>query len=67
MSEILRTVEEINDLLSEKRKIVITTHNNPDGDAIGSSLAMYHYLKRKGHRVDVVIPKLSRVLRVKEF
>ncbi len=58
MSEILRTVEEINDLLSEKRKIVITTHNNPDGDAIGSSLAMYHYLKRKGHRVDVVIPNM---------
>jgi len=58
MREILRPVEEINKLLSEKRKIMITTHNNPDGDAIGSSLAMYHYLKIKGHEVDVVIPNM---------
>ncbi len=58
MIEILRPVKEINNLLSEKRRIVITTHNNPDGDAIGSSLAMYHYLKIKGHQVDVVIPNM---------
>ncbi len=59
MNEVLlRLVAQINELLSEKKKIVITTHNNPDGDAIGSSLAMYHYLKLKGHEVEVVVPNM---------
>jgi phosphoesterase RecJ-like protein len=43
-------------LLEIPRKILITTHTNPDGDAIGSSLAMYGYLKKKGHDVSVIIP-----------
>ncbi len=38
-------INKIRKLLSVKKKIVITTHNNPDGDAIGSSMAMFHYLK----------------------
>jgi len=41
---------------SEKKRIVLTSHKNPDGDAIGSSLAMMHYLAQKGHEVVVVIP-----------
>ena len=44
------------DLLSTSRKILITTHTNPDGDAIGSSLALFGYLSRKGHDVSVMIP-----------
>ncbi len=43
-------------LLSSPQHIVITTHYKPDGDAMGSSLAMYNYLQSKGHRVDVVVP-----------
>lgn len=43
-------------LLETPRKILITTHTNPDGDAIGSSLAMYGYLQKKGHEVSVMIP-----------
>jgi phosphoesterase RecJ-like protein len=43
-------------ILSSSSKIVITTHSNPDGDAIGSSLAMYLYLKKKGHSVNVISP-----------
>jgi phosphoesterase RecJ-like protein len=35
---------------------LITTHTNPDGDAIGSSLAIYGYLQKKGHDVSVMIP-----------
>ena len=35
---------------------MITTHTNPDGDAIGSSLAMLHYLRKKGHSVVSVVP-----------
>ncbi len=42
--------------LSVPQDIVITSHRNPDGDAIGSSLAMYHYLNRHGHSVKMVVP-----------
>jgi len=48
--------KEIQEFISNNRKIVITTHTNPDGDAIGSSLAVYHYLKAKGATVDAIVP-----------
>lgn len=51
-------VEKIKVLLSEKKKIVITTHYNPDGDAMGSSLGLYHYLKSKKHNVCVITPNI---------
>lgn len=38
------------------KKIVITTHHKPDADALGSSLALYWYLKKKGHVPVVVSP-----------
>lgn len=47
---------EVKKLLSTIREIVITTHRNPDGDAIGSSLSLYHYLKQYGHSVNIVMP-----------
>ena len=49
-------IKEIKELLSEHKNIVIVPHRNPDGDAIGASLAMYHYLKGKGHTATVVAP-----------
>ena len=42
--------------LSKRKNIVITSHFNPDGDAIGSSLALYHYLTLKEHNVSVMVP-----------
>jgi len=42
--------------INTPQKIVITTHQSPDGDAIGSSMALYHYLIKKGHDVTVVVP-----------
>lgn len=42
--------------LQSQRKIVITTHTHPDGDAMGSSLALYHYLHKMGHQVNLIIP-----------
>lgn len=42
--------------LSAAERIVITTHFNPDGDAIGSALAMYHYFLLKGYEVAVMVP-----------
>jgi len=43
-------------LLGEKTDVLITTHYNPDGDAIGSSLAMYHFLISRGIKAKVLIP-----------
>ncbi len=37
-------------------KIVIVTHVSPDGDAIGSSLGLYHFLLEQGKQVNVVVP-----------
>lgn len=42
--------------LETPQKIVITSHTNPDGDAIGSSLAMYHHLSKLGHHVTAMVP-----------
>ncbi len=43
-------------LLSQPCNIVITTHQRPDGDAMGSSMAMYNYLTERGHQVQVITP-----------
>lgn len=43
-------------LLLEKSDVLITTHYNPDGDAIGSSLALYHFLISKGIKAKVLLP-----------
>ncbi|MEI7499379.1 MAG: DHH family phosphoesterase [Bacteroidota bacterium] len=46
----------ISEKLSVPLQILITTHTNPDGDAIGSSLALSSYLKKKNHVVQVLVP-----------
>ncbi|MDX2002218.1 MAG: DHH family phosphoesterase [Chitinophagales bacterium] len=52
----MENFDALSHLLASPKKIVITTHQNPDGDAMGSSLAMWQYLKKKGHQVTVVVP-----------
>ncbi|MFT6321052.1 MAG: phosphoesterase RecJ-like protein [Granulosicoccus sp.] len=52
----MENIKELKTLLSIPKDIVITSHRNPDGDAIGSSLALYHYLIRNGHTVKVMFP-----------
>ena len=47
---------EIKQLLKDPKKIVIVPHKNPDGDAIGSSLGLYHYLTALNHNVVVIAP-----------
>jgi len=46
----------LKNLLSQPRKIVITTHHKPDGDAMGSSLGLYNYLIQQGHHARVITP-----------
>jgi phosphoesterase RecJ-like protein len=52
----MNPIQEIYPLLAEPRKIVITTHQKPDADAMGSSLALFHFLRQFGHTVAVVSP-----------
>ncbi|MDP1763537.1 MAG: bifunctional oligoribonuclease/PAP phosphatase NrnA [Sediminibacterium sp.] len=37
-------------------KVVITMHQKPDGDAMGSTLALYHFMKGLGHETTVISP-----------
>lgn len=41
---------------SPSKNIVITTHHKPDGDAMGSTLALYHFLKNLGLHSTVITP-----------
>jgi len=43
-------------LLSQPKQIVITMHQKPDGDAMGSTLGLYHFLHNRGHHVTVISP-----------
>lgn len=49
-------IEKVFTLIKESNQIVITTHLSPDGDALGSSLALYNYLQRKGKTVKLIVP-----------
>ena len=49
-------ISQIKELLSSKKKILITSHSNPDGDALGSGLAMVHFLKQLGHEINFMVP-----------
>jgi len=51
-----KDINAIKQLLSTPKNIVVTTHHRPDGDAIGSSLGLYHYLLPGKHKVTVVTP-----------
>ena len=52
----MQKVQGIYPLLGQARKIIITAHQKPDGDAMGSSLGLYHFLKSLGHDVTVISP-----------
>lgn len=49
-------IDQVMEAIDKAEKIVITTHLSPDGDALGSSLALCHFLKRKNKNVRVIVP-----------
>lgn len=51
------TLDNILEEVNKAKTIVIITHENPDGDAIGSSLAMKLALKQLGKEADLIIPE----------
>ncbi|HET9057599.1 MAG TPA: DHH family phosphoesterase [Chitinophagaceae bacterium] len=52
----MKPIQEIFQQLKEPRKVVITTHQKPDADAMGASLALANFLKQFGHEVTVISP-----------
>jgi phosphoesterase RecJ-like protein len=52
----MKSIEAIYPLLDQPRKVVIIMHQKPDADAMGSSLGLYHFLKRLGHDPVVISP-----------
>ncbi|MBM3914931.1 MAG: bifunctional oligoribonuclease/PAP phosphatase NrnA [Sphingomonadales bacterium] len=52
----MKPIHDLFSLLQQPQKMVITTHQKPDADAMGSSLALGHYLRKKGHQVSVLSP-----------
>jgi len=51
-----KDIKKIKTLLQSSENIVITCHKGPDGDAIGSTLALYQYLKKQGKNAKVIVP-----------
>lgn len=49
-------IQAVKELFTTPKNITITMHRNPDGDAIGSSLGLYRFLRMKGHIVNVIAP-----------
>ncbi|MEQ1796827.1 MAG: DHH family phosphoesterase, partial [Lacibacter sp.] len=52
----MQAINELYPLLHSPGKVVITTHQKPDPDAMGSSLGLYHLLVQLGHTVQVISP-----------
>jgi phosphoesterase RecJ-like protein len=49
-------IDKCNELIYSANNIIISTHKNPDGDAIGSSTAMYHILTSMGKHCEILLP-----------
>jgi len=49
-------IVKLKEFLSKPKKIAIIMHKSPDGDAVGSSLGLYHFLLKFKHKVSVISP-----------
>ena len=52
----IHDIQAIESLLATPKKIAIIPHRNPDGDAMGSTLALYHFLSKNNHQATVISP-----------
>ena len=55
------TLDDILEEIKKAEKIVVLTHETPDGDAIGSCLAMKNALKKLGKDSDVIIKEVPKI------
>ena len=51
-----KEIQELKALLEQPKKIAIIPHRNPDGDAMGSTLGLSYFLRKMGHKTQVVSP-----------
>ncbi len=56
MIDLSKYSKELSKFFSTAKNILLISHINPDGDAIGSQLAMYHFLKSQGRNVNMMTP-----------
>ena len=49
-------IDKVETYFERADKIVIVTHVSPDGDALGSSLGLYHFLQGMEKNVHVIVP-----------
>ena len=52
----IQDIQAIQSLLATPKKIAIIPHRNPDGDAMGSTLGLYHFLTKNNHQATVISP-----------
>lgn len=52
----MKDIQAIESLLATPKKIAIIPHRNPDGDAMGSTLGLYHFLLKNNHKPVVISP-----------
>jgi phosphoesterase RecJ-like protein len=52
----IQDIQSIQTLLATPKKIAIIPHRGPDGDAMGSTLALYHFLLKNNHFPTVIAP-----------
>lgn len=57
----MSVLEKIKEKIEAAHNILILTHENPDGDAVGSSLGFMHALKKIGKQVTVLIPEVNNM------
>jgi phosphoesterase RecJ-like protein len=54
--DLSKYTKELSKLFSSSENIILISHINPDGDAIGSQLALYHFLKTERRNVGMLTP-----------
>ena len=55
------SINEIKNVITSAENILVLTHQNPDGDAIGSALAVYHAIKQLNKKVDIIMLKYPNI------
>jgi phosphoesterase RecJ-like protein len=54
--ELFKYTKELTKHFTSAANILLICHINPDGDAIGAQLALYHYLKSIGKKAEMIVP-----------
>ena len=49
-------IDKVETYFEKAEKVVVVTHISPDGDALGSSLGLCHFLTSQGKTVNVIVP-----------